>query len=307
MLLRLLLAITLLALPATVRADWYEAQSDHFVIYADDSERDVRRFAEMLERYHAAMAFLTGNSARKPSPSNRVTVYVVGSERNLRRLHGEKNSEVAGFYIPRAGGAVAFVPRLRSGGRDGDFSLTVLLHEYAHHFLLTSTAASLPRWADEGGAEFFAASKFDDDGAVTVGVAARHRGYELFKGKFDIEPLLDPEAFADHQRGNEDGFYGKSWALYHYLTFSRDRPGQLAQYLDEIISGVPLRDAATNVFGDFDELGSDLYKYIRQRRLSALPDWSRKTANRPDCRAAIARRRGRNDGCGYPFKARRGP
>ena len=36
-------------------AEWHEASSDHFVIYADDKDTDLRKFAENLERYHSAI------------------------------------------------------------------------------------------------------------------------------------------------------------------------------------------------------------------------------------------------------------
>ena len=37
-------ALVLLLAPATAQAEWLEASSAHFVVYADDSERDVRKF-----------------------------------------------------------------------------------------------------------------------------------------------------------------------------------------------------------------------------------------------------------------------
>ncbi|MBU2588381.1 MAG: hypothetical protein KJ872_09735, partial [Alphaproteobacteria bacterium] len=75
---RVMAAGWLLVLAHPALAEWYEASSDHFVIYADDSERDIQRFAENLERYHSAMAFLTERSLETPSPSNRVVIYAVG-------------------------------------------------------------------------------------------------------------------------------------------------------------------------------------------------------------------------------------
>ena len=40
---------SLFLIAATARADWLEASSDHFVIYGDQSERDVGEFAERLD------------------------------------------------------------------------------------------------------------------------------------------------------------------------------------------------------------------------------------------------------------------
>ena len=41
-------------------AEWRVVESDHFVIYADDKEKNLQKFAEMLESYHSAMEFVSG-------------------------------------------------------------------------------------------------------------------------------------------------------------------------------------------------------------------------------------------------------
>ena len=93
-------------------AAWHEASSDHFVIYADESEKDIRKYSDRLERYYSAMTFVLPSKKIKPSPSNRVTIYVVRSERIVRKLYGGGSDAryLQGFYIPRASGPVAFVP-----------------------------------------------------------------------------------------------------------------------------------------------------------------------------------------------------
>jgi hypothetical protein len=76
-------ALLVLAVPAN--AEWLEASSDHFVIYSDRDDMAARRFAERLERFHGAMAYVYARSQPKPGPSNRVTVFVVSSRSaNLR-------------------------------------------------------------------------------------------------------------------------------------------------------------------------------------------------------------------------------
>ena len=50
---RFWLVLLALALPGAARAEWFEASSAHFVVYADDSQRDIRKFSEQLERYLA--------------------------------------------------------------------------------------------------------------------------------------------------------------------------------------------------------------------------------------------------------------
>lgn len=255
-----------LSLATPAQADWHRAESDHFVIYADDSEKDVARFAEMLERYHAAMSFVTQREVPVPSPSNRVTIYAVGSSGKIRKLAGMAN--VGGFYIPRAGGSVAFVPNIRASSGELDYSMITLLHEYAHHFLIGSSAYAMPRWMDEGGAEFFASAKFPSTGEVQIGRPAHHRAYELaLAPEVSIEALFE-RGDADRDGGNRlDNFYGRSWALYHYLTFDPDRRGQLLAYAQQVAAGKSSLEAAEATFGDLKTLNHDVDRYIQKRKL----------------------------------------
>lgn len=270
------------AWPGLAQAAWHEASSDHFVIYADDSVKDITRFSEQLERYHAGMAWVMARTASHPgmaqdmaapvpSPSNRVTVYVVRNEREVRALHGGDNRYLGGFYVPRAGGSLAIVPTVQQVGGDGNWSKVILLHEYAHHFLISSTSMAMPRWYSEGSAEFFASAKFEDDGSLWLGRPAQHRAGELLYGK-DVKAadLLDPTEYDKRKPGSYDAFYGKSWLLYHYLFLDEGRRSQLGRYLALLKVGKSQREAGLEAFGDFAALERDLDKYLARRRQSAL-------------------------------------
>ncbi|MCZ8370399.1 MAG: hypothetical protein O9293_10610 [Porphyrobacter sp.] len=256
------------AVPAT--AEWHEASSEHFVIYANDKPADIRKFAENLERYHSAMTWVTGRQADKPSPSNRVVIYAVGGERAMKSLAGDRM--IAGFYVPRAGGSRAFVQdiRNRQGGYP-EFSTIVLLHEYAHHFLLSSSRFAKPRWLNEGAAEFYAAATFEADGGVWVGRPAEHRGGDLaFGDPVHVRELLDPALYEEKKVKGFDAFYAKSWLLYHYLFFDQTRRGQLNDYLVKLSEGMDQKAAGEAAFGDLDKLERELKSYVRQPRMTAI-------------------------------------
>jgi len=258
----------LVAHPA--QAEWHKAESDRFVIYSDSNARDIEAFAQRLERYHAALALRTGRDIPVPSASNRVTVYAVGSDRTLKSIYGDKNSSVAGFYIPRAGGSVAFVPNVKVRGRETDFSLIVLLHEYAHHFLISSSRFAMPRWMSEGAAEFFASARFLDDGSVEIGLPANHRIGELnFADDVSVRELLDYELYSKNRGNRYDAYYGRAWLMYHYLSFADNRRGQLEQYWVQVARGTPPLAAGEQIFGDLDQLGRDLSAYQRSRSIGA--------------------------------------
>ena len=178
------------------------------------------------------MAYVTDMQAAPPSPSNRVTVYVVSNESEVRRLFGDKQRNIAAFYIPRAGGSLAITPRVTGGGSDLDFSMIAMLHEYAHHFMISSSTYPMVRWYSEGAAEFFASASFASNGDVWVGRAANHRAAELYLAR-DVTAtnLVDPDSYHPPKGRGYDAYYGKSWLLFHYLTFDKDRSGQMQSYL----------------------------------------------------------------------------
>ncbi|MDF8333852.1 hypothetical protein [Novosphingobium cyanobacteriorum] len=241
------------------------------MVYTNDNEKNVRAFSEQLERYHTAIALLTSSETNVPSPSNRLTVYVVRNENEVRKLYGEDNPFLGGFYLPRAGGSIAIVSRVKAAGRDLDWSMIALLHEYAHHFIISSSAYGMPRWYSEGGAEFFASSRFNADGSVELGRPAAHRGNELFLARdVTAEELLDPAAYEKRRTRGYDAFYGKSWLLFHYLTFSKPRAGQLTNYLHLIAKGKSQREAALEAFGDFKILDRELDTYLLKNRWNFL-------------------------------------
>lgn len=257
---RNLLAAALVFVPATAHADWYEASTDHFVVYSEDSPERLTKFATQLERFDKALRVLRSLTTAPVGDANRVFVYVVGGTNTVARLAGD--SRVAGFYRARAGGSMAVVPR-RAGVDVLDLSgQAILLHEYTHHMMLSLWPhAAFPSWFIEGYAEFHATARFEKDGAVSFGLPPQYRGYGLLAGNaLPAEKLLTAEGrkLNDEQR---DGLYGRGWLLTHYLTFGGKRPKQLATYLDAINRGKPPLEAATATFGELKVLDSELERY----------------------------------------------
>lgn len=148
--------------------------------------------------------------------------------------------------------------------------MIVLLHEYAHHFLISNSEFPMPRWVSEGAAEFFASAEFPDAGGIKLGMPAAHRAGELFYARdVKVEQLLDPPAYQDGVRQGFDSFYGKSWLLYHHLIMTPERRGQLRTYLSLLAAGKNSLEAGREVFGDLHQLERDLDAYFRQKRILA--------------------------------------
>ncbi|MEQ1551957.1 hypothetical protein [Sphingorhabdus sp.] len=262
-------SLLIFLLPSPVLAEWHEASSENFLVIADQNETDVREFTERLERFHSALIWILGRESIVPSPSNRVTIYVVRSAGQVQKLAGDKSGYLQGFYQPRAGGSVAFTSRVDGQGSLVSSSEQILFHEYAHHIMHGASEWASPRWLSEGFAEFFSTARFEKNGGVGLGLPAYHRAGELaYARNVSIEALLDSETYKKDKSKSYDEFYGRSWLLYHYLQLSGNRKGQLDQYRLALANGATEMDAATRIFGDLGQLNKELNNYLRKSRMN---------------------------------------
>jgi tetratricopeptide (TPR) repeat protein len=258
--LRTLLGLFVLLAPLPASADWYEASSEHFVVYAPLAPDKLQDFATRLERFDAAMRWMQGFKDEVVGPANRVTVYMTENRGEAGKLAGDQY--VAGFYHARAGDTLAVVPRSTGPSDSTDLNAQqILLHEYAHHLMWTfSPNAVYPAWYVEGFAETFATARFYPDGSIDIGRPPQYRGYGLLSGNgLPIRKLLVAETLklSPEQR---DALYGRGWLLTDYLMLSGQRKGQLETYLKAINAGKPPMEAAA-AFGDLARLDGELERF----------------------------------------------
>ncbi|MFN3818305.1 hypothetical protein [Blastomonas sp.] len=265
--------VAVLAMPTAALAEWHEASSPNFLVYADQNEKQVRTFTDMLERYRSAMLALYKMPEEETSPSNRLTVFVVRDAGQVRKLLGDGNRFIQGFYQSRAGGSVAFIPRVDGSSQSERVTQgeQVLLHEYAHHFMYSVFSGSAPLWFTEGFAEFYSTAKFEKDGSVGLGLPANHRAAELvYAQDVPLATLLSTRKYRENASKRYDAFYGRSWLLFHYLMLSGKRPGQLNDYLGRLNGGEGEDAAAAAAFGDLAVLDKELERYMMSRKMSYI-------------------------------------
>jgi tetratricopeptide (TPR) repeat protein len=259
--------VAALTLPAAAHASWREASTDHFVIYSEQNAKALTDFATKLEKFDAGMRYLRKLPDEPVGKANRVIVFVLSDAGLVQKLYGtgarRNGSEVRGFYIPRAGGSLAFVPRPSSAENIFDISgETVLLHEYAHHFMMQNFPGAYPAWFIEGFAEFNSSASFEKDGSVDIGRLAMHRAPQLLRDwPMPVERLVT----ISHARiGSEEGsaVYARGWLLVHYLMMEKSRNGQLGDYLLRMAHGEKSLDAARAAFGDLKTLDRELTRYM---------------------------------------------
>ena len=259
---RTLAGVAVAAMSVPASAAWNVAQSKHFVIYADDNPKHLNEFATQLERFDQAVRSATRMDDPEIGNGNRLTVFVVPTEKDVRALMGDKTGFFAGFYIGRVAGSLAYVPkRMEYEGPDKN---AIFFHEYTHHLMKQDLERPYPEWYVEGFAEFFAAPQFDRDGSVWLGRVVQGRAYGLLEGpQLPLETLFKgmQPGMTNAQR---DVFYGKGWLLAHYLLMDQRRHGQLGAYLTALSNGASATDSARQVFGDLTILDKELEAYKKR-------------------------------------------
>jgi hypothetical protein len=270
---RLFLIISVLFLAAPAHAEWWEARTDHFIIYSQDDEGDTRKFATELERYDNALRSLQSTKFEPITADwQRVTIFRFGDVDDIGRL---AHAPAAGFYRPDLT-PVAFTPVRDSKDlgsiikRDSRTDLdpkSVLFHEYAHHFMFKYFPAGYPSWYIEAFAETLATIDLKPDGTFHVGNPPNWRADALFHSMMTVSPksLLASTAKPDFE--DWYGYYTVGWLMNHYLTFEPSRKGQLQTYLKLVDSGVPSPQAATKAFGNLDKLDHEIGAYKNRGRL----------------------------------------
>lgn len=262
----------------TAQAQWREASSPNFLVYGEMGEKDLRRFAEKLEKFDFLLRRI--HNVNAPASSNRLRIILVPNQAAVADLAGAPGAPIAGYYVRDARGMLMVGSRNRvrgpAGGDRGENRAvymidpeSVLLHEYTHHFMYQYFPATYPTWYSEGFAEFWGATHFRDDGVVEIGLPAEHRFGSFFGNRWlDVSQLLEAQSYADV--AEVDLLYAMGWLLVRYTWDSKERKQQLQRYLALINQGVGYRDAARQAFGDLGRLNGELRRYSRRSKFDVV-------------------------------------
>ena len=266
---RLFVILVALFFAAPASAEWWEAKTDHFIIYSKTSAADAKDFAENLERFDQSLRSL---QLIKPdvrlSDSRRVKIYRAGTYIEISKLAGDSESGIGGFYIPRME-PVAFVPAREPAGVDVLDARVTLFHEYTHHFMYRYFPGTYPSWYVEGIAELYSTLDFKPDGSFHLGNPPQARADALVgKYRAALHYSIRQMLLTKSRPTGEDQYahYTYGWLLTHYLAFEPTRKGQMLTYLRLIDQGKSLQDAAQEAFGDLDKLEAEVTRYKNSGR-----------------------------------------
>ena len=247
----------LAAAAAPAQADWLVAESPRFIVYSEGGERALRTYVQKLESYDRALR-LQLNLDPDGGVGRKLPVYMVRNQAALAALRPDSSRDIKGFYS--ATDEDIFAVALPEGMGDD-----VLMHEYAHHFMMQNASTGYPSWFIEGFAEYYMTADVDAD-RVSLGRANENRVYWLVNS-----PWIPLEQLLTKTPGQVEGtqrltYYPMAWLLTHWFLSDDVRREQLGDYLIRVRQGedrVAAMQAATGLA--MPQLRGALDRHLRGR------------------------------------------
>lgn len=256
---RAVLAVIALAVfaPAPAWAQWLRAETDHFIIYGDASERALRAYAEKVERFDFLLRTYYPIAVDHEIP--KLEIYLADGRRDMLQAEPGVSASVGGFYSPNSSRIHAVV---NTESQMGD---QVIFHEYGHHFMFQMAGSAYPSWFVEGFAEYYATADVRPD---RIQFGRHSEGRMLMFVQFPVNswaPMADVLKWriSDSGRYRAGDYYAQAWGLTHYLMSTPERTRMLGQYLAAVTRGedsVAAMQAATGRTPE--QLQSDMRLYL---------------------------------------------
>ena len=213
-----------------VHAEWRRAETAHFIVYGDVSERTIRAYAQKAERFDSLLRAYYPIENEYEIP--KLEIYIAEGRRGMERAYPGIPASVAGYYSPNSGRIHAVVD---TEAISGD---VVLFHEYAHHFMFQMRSNAYPSWFVEGFAEYYATADIRPD-RIQFGRHLPGRINSLSGGANTWAPMEDVLTWRYTASGRYRGasYYAQAWAMTHYFMSTPERTRMLGQYLAAIVRG----------------------------------------------------------------------
>jgi hypothetical protein len=266
---RWVVVLLLAVLPTPLLAQWQVAETAHFRLHGAVAPDLLVERAALLEDFHALMVRATGRSLPPDAP--RLDVFLVDRIEDLppRQM---LPPGAAGYYLADSGRISAVALADPRGGPRALSASELLLHEYAHHFMLGAGSFAYPAWYVEGFAEYFATADFASH-EIRLGQASSARRHALESGKWlPMERLL---ARSPSISGGQDAamFYAQSWLLTHYMFRAPGQRKPLAAYLKAYAAGAdPVEAFRTHIDPDLIGFERRMRRYLGSEATSTRFD-----------------------------------
>lgn len=249
-----------LVVSSPARAQWLKAETDHFIIYGETSERTIRTYAEKLERFDALLRAHYPISLDHDIP--KLDIYLAEGDRGMEQASPGISDSVGGFYVPNSGRIHAVID---TKSMSGD---VVMFHEYGHHFMFQMAPTAYPSWFVEGFAEYYSTAD-TRVGRIQVGRHSEGRMLSFVQQPVNSwAPMADVLKWrvSDSGRYRGSDYYAQAWGLTHYFMSTPERTRMLSQYLAAVSRGEESVSAMRAATGRTPEqLQTDMRRYLSGR------------------------------------------
>jgi tetratricopeptide (TPR) repeat protein len=242
---------------------WTEVRSPNFRVLTNGSANDGRRVAREFEQMRAVFA-LSFNKMRLDT-SAPLLIFAPRDESAMKAmapgLWKGGGPKPAGIFQHGWERQYAVI-RL---DQDTPGRNNVVYHEYVHT-LLHANFRWLPTWLDEGLAEFYGNTRFEQT-KMYVG-APSARVYRLQNAALiKLDELISENPWRKYRNDDEriDMFYSEAWALVHYLIFGAgmEEGKKVNKFYAALMQGEDQKKAFLDAFGNFKDVEDGLLKYAR--------------------------------------------
>jgi tetratricopeptide (TPR) repeat protein len=226
----LAVALIVASVAGPVHAEWRKAETAHFIVYGDVSERTIRTYAQKAERFDSLLRAYYPIENEYEIP--KLEIYIAEGRRDMERAYPGIPASIGGYYSPNSGRIHAVVD---TEALSGD---VVLFHEYAHHFMFQMRSNAYPSWFVEGFAEYYATADIRPD-RIQFGRHLPGRINSLSGGANTWAPMEDVLTwrYTASGRYRASSYYAQAWAMTHYFMSTPERTRMLGQYLAAIVRG----------------------------------------------------------------------
>ena len=195
-----------------------------------------------------------------------ITMRIFGKEKdffNYQKKHINKVFSTAGIFISR----------IDEGAVNGSMSrkrvISTLLHECSHAILRKKTS-NVPRWINEGLAEYFETMSATNEKIVVDYQKHRYRDLIRWRSEGSLIPLreyvsLNSSAWIEIERQHDEITRTMAWSIIHYLMSTELGQKSLVRLIREFNERrdlKPVQLVNANIEGGLKKLESKWLKYI---------------------------------------------
>ncbi len=270
----LLLSLANLPPSAAAQAEtWLEIRTPAFTVITNSTEKDGRRVGRQFEQmrgvFHRVYPEVDLETATP------ILVLAVSDKKNLEAVEPaaylvKGQISISGLFVPSAERTYVLL-WLAGAGRH---PYAPIYHEYTH-FVTSRTGQWMPLWLTEGLAQFYENTEvLENEVRIGEGIAG---SLELLQHNqlLPLETLFAVDVHSPnyHEENSASVFYAESWALTHYLKTKDVHDGThlIDDYIALVNKKIDPVAAATQAFGDLEQLRSELRKYVVSGNYSYLP------------------------------------